>query len=428
MVIRYYLRCVHCRKVTQFRIGVAIPEHQPFRFSCQGCGTKISGALNANYETITATLDVKNAKQLTALPRKIHFYEMSYLDLPIPAALKAPDAPFSPFLAQLEEMGLDELQEFQHESARFDEFRRASWDTLERLYGFRKRNQWASIRREVKRIPPHDKRDCSEPIDLDVRLYHARAMFFMPVLKRDRHIKALNDTSRRIKALKEANPAAFRAFGDAIIPPGNLDRLKVAIFQIDAAFVEGFDRFRPIIVLNYYRDQSPEHLNTFHVTELDFQADKTFFIDAHETLSKCLRVLAGLTNVELRGDHNLFDPAIVRKVTTRKVSSLSDFDQLPNAKKAELTAQESEWHQLATPYLDASLRNGVGHADIELDLGTQTLRYSVRGVPREIRYIVFMKRSYELFLALYDVSYLLQMFHEAYLDHGGESAQGTSPR
>jgi hypothetical protein len=187
--------------------------------------------------------------------------------------------------------------------------------------------------------------------------------------------------------------------------------------DLSIRFFDSVSAFRPILA-----DWDPEHLNKGVPKQLRLTGQEAFhelkalYVDAYEVTCRALTLVTALINVNRRNDHNAYPPH-PRLKARFQAKSMAEFNEMNNAPKLELLAEEPFFQSWLGGALDPKLRNAVGHNTISYDFPTGTIKYQL-GRPSstsstkttaDITYAEFLSRTLRAVVRAHEINHLVKI-------------------
>lgn len=409
MIVRYYLQCEHCSRITAARIGIGHSQRQPFEFACGGCGTRISGEHLVDFEQVSASLVVKNARQLE--PSQADYTVEIHPDFLVQAeTLEGDILAGSPFVRWFGQAGPEHAVEHLAHIGWFERSVDEDWPQLERMAQFYLEGQLDRFQKEMAEFVPDDF-PLDDPLEANRAFYQIFEVFFFPVLRGAEHVSNVHRMHQDVERLYRSRTEQFIQFCEYLDGSSVLRGLQKDLFRILQRFVERFSLFRPVVGADLLKRSSPDGLSGLAVTSVDFEALKVFYLDTFEVLSRALIILMGFVNIEDHSDFNF-----VSDSQYPRVRDLNAFANLPSGQKPRLIAKQGLAKLFVGP-LDNRIRNGIGHANAHYDPRTRTVVYfparegAVHRKREEMGYLDFALNCYQAFLAAYEIWHLVKMLY-----------------
>lgn len=153
---------------------------------------------------------------------------------------------------------------------------------------------------------------------------------------------------------------------------------------------EVFPAISPFYTSRHLRDDIT--LDEWTLAQKEFRLLKDFFVECFETFCRVSVIAASVEGV-LHGD--------VGVPKKSGFMTIEEFETIANGSKGDIL-KNSAVGSLFIPYIDARLRNGIGHHAAEYKASTDTITYTNQSKKRGIEtftisYIQFTKRLVDLY-------------------------------
>lgn len=342
MTVRRVLECRECKVRVLTRTAAGHALYQEFAFPCPKCGIEIRFGMNLDQTNpeVKYTL-LKNANwrdDLREAPHERKFDSETLIAID-------PDEPMMPFLrvpflAKDMEAGMRRHAEIHHAVNEF-------WPALERMSVHQQNRSRKMVKKTAKELGYTDpiKSDAEALITM-LRAFDA----YGSILQcdgggaRERIERLIDEVSRA-----SSDQAELLAFYEADHRWMNLWSQLMSLRRAWATLVFP-------IVFPVYRsfdwDPGRAILAEYTLSQKRFDELRPFFVDAYETLCRFAVLAAGMECVATHGQPTI--PLV------KRVMPLAEFEGVPNGAKPD-TLRNLGIGDLFVPFIDAKLRNGIGH-------------------------------------------------------------------
>jgi hypothetical protein len=181
-------------------------------------------------------------------------------------------------------------------------------------------------------------------------------------------------------------------------------------------FLDHFPSFVPAMCILFSVPNDRNYTGgDYIITSFDFEANKSFFVDSYEWLSKNLFFPIGLLNATERCDFSSMSRTKMAK--SLNVATVDDFLRLDHGRKKEITAESVVLSGLHEKFANnGQLRNAIQHFKHEFNPVTQQIRYFPYTDPKksskfkEISLIKFAYLTYQSMQAVHQsLSFLFDL-------------------
>jgi hypothetical protein len=414
MNINIVLRCNTCSKTTHCRIGVSYKKNQSLRFACPTCMSPIDVLLKYQTSIMDTSLSWEGAEPADnqTLSEADHFVDL-HLDFPTYYGEYEPG--ITPFIRATRVIGFEDIQNFVFRIQILDQ-RAEEADEIKNIIRFYVAEKWDLFRENVHKFLPKDKFPCEYSVDRNRCLYQLLELAFMAHNEPKATYSFVDDLSSELVEFCEKIPEAFKAFLDEIIATGFLSNIQKDCLEIYIKIIDAELILRPAIFLDYVAFSKDRSI-ALRISNSSFNDYKDLFKDMSEILSRLLVLVAGLSNLSLRGSHNLFDPS-----KKDLPSSLDAFANYHFGKKLTYI-DEPRWKQLVNNMADNRLRNAIAHYKTEYDEVRQIITYYPRleglkqGKAETITFLEFSRKIFETFRLLHKLNHLIKALFVFYYLH-----------
>lgn len=183
-------------------------------------------------------------------------------------------------------------------------------------------------------------------------------------------------------------------------------QLERDVFAATSAFIDRREAWEMGALSRFVSSEVRPELEQLVLYRDEFTIVRDLYQQGFELACKCLWPLVAAQNALERGGAELFGdehPSIVPN--NRRVTTLRQFDRLPNAFKVAYAAQVPGWDSL-TDLLNSRRRNTIGHATAHHDL--RTGRVVSDEDPVGITYLDFLAETLGVFEAMSSLTQVLR--------------------
>ena len=408
-----YVKCDVCGAKTHCRVGLSNREHQPIRFRCQGCGSPIDVVVTLDHEQVTSDIAVDGAQMVEgkAFEGGDHFVDL-HLDFPVSFGKYVMG--FTPFMMATQRIGhqnmqihamrmnwLNEVHQIEpqikalftlYANEKHDLFRQKVWEFLD------------------TRMP------CDTQLDINRALYYAIEKAFFPFSEPGKNVDTVVEITKLQMRLAKRDKAALDAFVQEIVDTKFLGNVQTDCLEIYPKVIDLELMFRPALFLDF--DKTYGGNTYYRVSAHEFDEVKDLFKDIAEIMSRAVVLVAGLNNLDRRGDHNKFAPA------KNAPTSLKEFAEWPLGLK--LAQLDNCWYHINASDIDHRLRNSIAHYKAECDEVTQVITYYPKkegleqAVPFQLHFLDFSRKILCMFREMHRLNHLTKcLFVYYYLEMKG---------
>lgn len=392
--------CDVCSNQTNCRLGLSNRAHQPLRFRCKSCGAPIDITLTPDFEAITCDIQVAGAKQI---PRGAFTPEVNFVDLHLdfPASFEPYRMGHTPYMKAIARIGHQSMQLHAMRGNYLNEVHEASSaiKALFVLYANDKRDLF----REKVWVFLDKKMPCDSQLDMNRALYFAIEKAFFPFTEPSKNVDAVEKITRFQMRLEKKDKAALNGFMTEVVDSGFLRNAQIDCLEIYPRIIDIELMLRPALFLDFdrtYRNQ----VVPYRVSALEFNDAKDLFKDMTEIMSRLLVLVAGMNNLNRRGNHNHFAPSKHTPV------NLEAYVDLPLGLKLQQIDQP--WYRVNADAIDNQLRNSIAHYKAEYNEITQELVYYPKKEGFEqsaairMHFLDFSRKLLEVFRELHRLNHL----------------------
>lgn len=270
------------------------------------------------------------------------------------------------------------------------------------------------FKKRVGALIEHDFGPSLRPGDVDDALYSLLAKSFAPMIDTKVDQQWTERAMLKLEEMDENKTEAFNAFLAHLDETKFLANLRSDCIEMYAPMYDAEISLRPAIFLDLI--QGPDGpLASGRVSSKDFRAYKDLYKDMCEVYSRQLNLVAGLNNLERRGDFNAF-------ATNAQGAALSSLDHFANKTLSEKFKYLGDsWIPLNLSAVDPGIRNAIAHHITEYDEVDQVISYfpHKEGVRQErvetTTYLSFMRNLLALFRETHAIHQLIWLLgHHTY--------------
>ena len=382
MTVRRPVACNECGTVTVTRTSIGHLDYQEFAFPCPGCAVEIRFGMTLDQKapSFDYTL-LKNGKWVegeSAAKSELRF-DSENLSSQLPGAQAMPFIE-TVFLARDVESSRKEFGQ------RFSAMR-TGWPIIEKMLVHEANENLELFNRALSQLTRQAVANSN--LEMAARLLSVLDQFGSEFLWDEGVVR------RRITALLDKASSKEAPLRDALAyytSEQRLDSLWRQLTAIRRNWGEVYFMVAPI----YWElswDLSKASLDDYTLCQKRFEDLRGFFVDCFETFCRLSTVAAAFEGITEIDQFLIPSPARPRPV--------SDLELMPNGNKHTLLNQ-LQHGDIFIPFIDAKLRNGVGHNSAHYDITTDTIRYqnhsSSRGIEEfSISYVRFCEKLVRLY-------------------------------
>jgi hypothetical protein len=406
MIVRYYLECGHCHKVTALRIGVGHRNDEPFRLDCKTCSQEIKGVFHVDQDTVEIKgLDAEGAS-IVDVEKYDHVvtYHPAFPSAPSPLG---EDKAF-PSIAALGRHG-KELIERSARAAGLEQWLPEARRDLQRIIRNYKEGDWSSFENGVRKYIPKDW-PVEKRIDKNRALYQVVELVLMPIATSEAHVGLVSSFTEYLNKLVADNRKALIEFIEYLEAKGYLKQTQYDVLDLLPKFLSGYNEYRPIIIDWNPEDPDGELSKDLKIEGRDgFNEMKSLYVDAYEVICRALTIMVGLVNIQHRAHHDTFGVLGNGKPAYK---TLVEFHKGNHAPKFPLLGEEPMFQNWLSKTLDSKIRNAIGHNRINHDPRTSQVVYALdkEGLQESsIPYTDFLRRTVAVCLRAHQVGHLAKI-------------------
>ncbi|NDI85396.1 hypothetical protein [Undibacterium crateris] len=408
-----YVKCDVCSAKTHCRVGLSNRTHQPIRFRCQGCGAPIDITVTLDHKQVTSDIDVGGAEMVdgNAFEGGDHFVDL-HLDFPVSFGKYMMG--HTPFMMAMKRIGDQNMQIHAMRLNWLNNVQEMA-PQIKALFTLYVKGKHELFKEKVWEFLD-GKIPCDTQLDINRALYMAIEKAFFPFAEPKRNVDAVTTITKLQMRLAKRDKAALNAFVDEIVDTGFLRNLQLDCLEIYPKIIDLELMFRPALFLDF--DETYGGNTYYRVSAHEFDEVKDLFKDIAEIMSRAVVLVAGLNNLNRRGDHNKFSPA------KNAPSSLKEFADWPLGLK--LAQLDNCWYHIDASDIDHRLRNSIAHYKAESDKVTQVITYYPKkeGLEQatsfQLQFLDFSRKILGMFRETHRLNHLTKcLFVYYYLDMQG---------
>lgn len=266
------------------------------------------------------------------------------------------------------------------------------------------------------------KMPCDSQLDMNRALYCAIEKAFFPFAEPSENVHAVETITRLLMRLEERAKPALDAFMNEIVDTGFLRNAQIDCLEIYPRIIDIELLLRPALFLDFDRTYRIRGI-PYRVSTHEFNDAKDLFKDMAEIMSRLLVLVAGLNNLNARGDHNAFAPE------KNAPANLRAYVDLPNGLKPQYIDQP--WYLVNADAIDNRLRNSIAHYKAEYNETSQEVTYYPKqegleqATSSRMHFLDFSRKLLEVFRELHRLNHMTKcLFVYYYLRIAG--VKGTS--
>ena len=400
MINRKPLDCDACATRVIVRTQIGHADEQVHSFACPGCGVPITYQVLLDQESAGIKYCEKpdNATWVDSEDGALHSatFDPEYLihkDILISAidlGLGPTSAFPLPFL--MTHSYFEDIGNFQaHEAWRLH-WRKEYWPVVRRLPVHFENQNWNKLVSEAESIGMQpDDESAWGALDLLVRTYvlSFSAMLYAEGNRTER-------IAQRIVLARSVSPELYRELATAYRDTGRMRDLWRQLQDFHAAFVNRFRFLSPLLQPARYWKEPAANLNDYVVCDKRFAELKSLYVDSFETFARLSVIAVGIESI--------IHHRALHFPTRKGTMDLWEFEKLKNANKPD-HLRKYPIDDLFSPYLDATIRNGIGHNSSRYDGRDDAVvcvrQFGARTTESKIHYTEFCHRVLELSSVLF---------------------------
>ena len=405
MISRYFLRCSGCDKPFTARIGIDTADNTRFYLPCPICKVSIRGQMDGDdlashhihfdCEVIQEGNLSNDSPVITINPFVPSRYDADSFD-----GLGA-----FPTMTLYDLLGGDRFLEFQGEHGQGREVVQELWPTVRMLFEYFLQQNWAIF--EKTAINKFGVKSVGST------MYQRTTIAYQAVLTASVNILSTSLTGtdyllerfhrKYLRAVRSAKYIEF--IRDQAEMTGQLER---DIFSALDQFITKYEVWAMGRLPRWVDDSAKPSLENLTLFRDEFTTARDLYQQGFEASCKCLWILMATQNSVKQDDPNNFGdthPATVP--SSRRVSSIAQFNRLSNAHKLAYVEMVPGWEVLSK-LLASQRRNAIGHGTARHDLLSG--RVSSDKDPQGVTYLRFLEETFGAFEAL---SILMQVLRSA---------------
>lgn len=392
--------CNVCTTQTNCRLGLSNRAHQPLRFRCQTCGAPVDVTMTPNFDDVACDIQVSGAAQV---PSETFSPEVNFVDLHLdfPVSFAPYRMGHTPYMMAMQRIGHEAMSIHAMRVNYLNEVYEASAE-IKALFTLYSKNKNELFREKVlaflgKNMP------CESQLDINRALYFAIEKAFFPFAEPGKNVDAVETITRIQMRLARKDKAALDAFMTEIVDSGFLRNVQLDCLEIYPRIIDLELMFRPALFLDFDRAYRG-HIVPYRVSAHEFTEAKDLFKDMAEIMSRLLVLVAGLNNLNRRGNHSLFAAA------KDAPANLKEYADWPLGRK--LQQIDKSWYRIDASAIDNRLRNSIAHYKAEYDEVTQELLYYPKQEGLEqttairMHFLDFSRKLLEVFRELHRLNHL----------------------
>lgn len=387
--------------------------HQPIRFRCQGCGAPIDVTVTLDHEQGKSDIDVGGAQMVNgnALEGGDHFVDL-HLDFPVSFGKYVMGR--TPFLMAMERIGHKDMPVHAMRMNWLNEVHEIA-PQIKALFTLFAKGKNELFKKKVWEFLD-GKMPCDSQLDINRALYLAIEKAFVPFAQPKKNLDTVRTITKLQMRLAKRDKAALHAFVQEIVDTGFLRNLQLDCLEIYPKIIDLELMFRPALFLDF--DKTYGGKTCYRVSAHEFDEAKDLFKDIAEIMSRAIVLVAGLNNLNRRGDHNKFATA------KNSPTDLKDFADWPLGLK--LAQLDACWYHIDASDIDHRLRNSIAHYKAEADEITQVITYYPKkeGLEQatsfQLQFLDFSRKILGMFREMHRLNHLTKcLFVYYYLEMQG---------
>lgn len=417
MILRSYIACSRCKKVTMLRVGLGARILERVIYCCKNCNSEICIVIKADVNDLAGSglTSIEGGERLEVgkVPPEAAFAITAHSDFP---TMITPPTDFmdSPYLQAVQRVGIEAFMNRAPRQGILDAMAEQHSADLERLTRNFLDENWTFFDQDAQQW-------IGGRFDVNNHYSRIRAMNVIfgfvtgPVTASKVHVQTVSAMSARLVKVAQANAGAYKAFLEEVCRNQWLDRSFHDFFRLSPVFVRASDDFRQVLIDYDPEDRKCSFPNGLRITRTSgFDSIRQLYVDAYEAMSRSFTILSGLMNIESRGDANTYPPAPKQYKKFMPASMLA-FEKAANAPKIAMIETDPLLSLLTEGILQPSLRNAVGHFSWNYDPNNSVIVFSDRSAASKtvsIAYGELLIKIIKLLVSLYEISNFLSMMLE----------------
>jgi len=405
MISRYFLRCPGCDKPFTARIGIDTADNTRFYLPCPICKVSIRGQMDGddlashriNFECeVIQEEDLSNDSPIITInPFVPSRYDADSFD----------GFGAFPTMTLHSLLGGERFLAFQGEHGQGREVAQELWPTVRMLFEYFLQQNWAMFEKTainkfgVKSVGP--------------TMHQRTTIAYQAVLTATVNILGTSHTGtdyllerfhrKYRRAVRSANYIDFLREQAATIRQLERD----AFLALDH-FITKYEVWATGRLPRWVDDNAKRDLEDLTLFRDEFTTARDLYQQGFEASCKCLWILMATQNSVKQADPNNFGDTHPDMVpTTRRVSSIAQYNRLSNAHKLAYVEMVPGWEVLPK-LLSSEKRNAIGHGTARHDLLKGRV-YTDKD-PQGVTYLRFLEETFGAFEAL---SILMQVLRSA---------------
>ena len=359
----FSVQCDGCGEITNIRAGLSNRHVQPLRFACQDCSATID-------ITIGGGVEVEGAVRIEGeepFGDKANFVDL-HLDFPTSFEPYVPGN--TPFLMAASRVSRDAMtlhaRRLKHMDTYWPNVRK--FQTLLKHY---KRNKVVPFCTNINKTF-EIKVASNKQEDINAALYQLIALMMFPYEFPEQSQMTVDDYLKLFSDIEQKNLSQFNSFVDEMVEKEFLKTLQHDALSIFPKMIDAELIMRPALFLDFDETYISSHI-PMRVSTRDFEDYRDLYKDIVEIVSRQMILVAGLNNLQKRGDMNAFLAQVSKKGKNLKLKSLDEFVKIDLGKKRSWI--DGSWFDFVKDATDNRLRNAIAHNATNYDEITQLITY-----------------------------------------------------
>lgn len=404
MNINITVECDTCGEPTNCRIGMSNRHEQPLRFCCPDCGAPIDIIIGRRKSDLVGAHEVEAKVPFDA---ETNFVDL-HLDFPV--SFEPYVMGQTPFLRASARIGFEEMQlhgsrlnELNRQHEKFPQFK-----TLLKLYA---RQKVLPFKLNAAKTFGVETRS-DKPEDINATLYVLIAKVMLPFAMPGANEQAVELYMDVVTKVAKNDRLAFERFLRDVIDRGFLKKLQLDCIEIYPRILAAELPLRPALFLDFDKAYQKAPI-PMRVSNAEFETYKDLYKDVCEIIARQLVLVAGINNLQKRGDHNAFKPGIGKtRSADRTPTSLNGSADVNFGDK--LNFIDDSWYAFGDNVADNQLRNAIAHYKTDYDDVDQTITYYPRkegmneAKSEETTFLEFMRRILIAYREMHRLHHLIK--------------------
>lgn len=423
MIARFYAKCDSCGSITLLRLAIGHDNEQKFKLSCQNCNQEIKGTLKLDQEKGTIKLALDGAKQVGD---EHHDYVFTFHPFfPNQSSKEEFSSPFVDAASR----NVDDFPKKVMKSALFKRMAENDVKTLKKIFKNYKQKKWNHFSTSVNELLPEW--PLEKQVDRNRALYQILEYCVFPVVTSKKHLDIIEFLNYYLIELRLKDDTLFMGFVSFLDEKKILESIQDKSFKYTFRFFE-FEKVIGPIFMDWDPNSPDKKLpNDLKImSETPFDKIKSFYVDGYELACDALTIVQGLINIKYRGDFNSFPEHPTFNKGKPFAKNIDTFNkQQSNSPKFGILFEEKTIEDWLNSTMDPTLRNAIGHGDVEFDETTESIKYPIDKEKTQfvtITYAEFLIKCIKMFTVIHQINHLVKMLYvHLYLSPKSSISKGS---